>query len=91
MKPSLLAIRDNFSGNVVRFTLKNEKRYFTGKIMMLLYHTSNGEVTTPFCLDFDIIENMAEYTTNKNYKCKQMSIYEGAIEHIEFLNVESAS
>ena len=57
---SLKDIRDIYSGKYVAFKLQNQRRIFLGKIMMLLYNSANREVTTPCCLDFDIIENFNE-------------------------------
>jgi hypothetical protein len=81
---TLSYIRDNFSGGYVKFKLKENSKIYFGKIMMLIYNTVNRKVTTPFCLDFDIIKNPGEFFGDETkWSFKQFSVYEGQIEAIE--------
>jgi hypothetical protein len=80
---TLSDIMNNYSGRYVQFTLR-DKKVFHGKIMMLLYNTVNREVSTPFCLDFDVIDDMGKFKEDeKAYQFKYLSVYEGQIEQIE--------
>jgi len=85
-------IRDTYSGKDVRFKLKNRNDTFFGKIMALQYYISNREVKSPFCLHFDIIEDLNEFRNNRtNYRFKHLGVYEGQIEKIDFWKNDSSN